>query len=89
MNDADRLGHGPAMRWIVRGKGVERGGASISQMGRLESELLATDNNLTALADLPDIWIDRVHRRKRPEVIILDMDSLASPAYGKREGAAL
>ena len=33
VNDADRLGRDPAMRWIVGGKAVERGGASTSQMG--------------------------------------------------------
>ena len=43
VNDADRLGRDPAMRWIVGGKAVERGGASTSQMGRFETELLAND----------------------------------------------
>ena len=43
VNDADRLGRDPAMRWIAGGKAVERGGASTSQMGRFETELLATD----------------------------------------------
>ena len=52
VNDADRLGRDPAMRWIVGGKAVERGGASTSQMGRFETELLATDDNLAVLADL-------------------------------------
>ena len=47
----------PAMRWIVGGKAVERGGASTSQMGRFETELLATDENLAALADLSGVWI--------------------------------
>ena len=52
------------MRWIVGGKAVERGGASASQMGRFETELLATDDNLALLADLSSVWIDRVHERK-------------------------
>ena len=39
VNDADRLGRDPAMRWIVGGQAVERGGASTSQMGRFETEL--------------------------------------------------
>ena len=60
MNDADRLGRDPAMRWIVGGRAVERGGASTSQMGRFETELLATNDNLAALADLLGIWIDQV-----------------------------
>ena len=42
VNDADRLGRDPAMRWIVGGKAIERQAASTSQMGRFETELLAT-----------------------------------------------
>ena len=41
VNDADRLGRDPAMRWIVGGKAVERQAASASQMGRFETGLLA------------------------------------------------
>ena len=88
MNDADRLGRDPAMRWIVGGKAVERGGASTSQMGRFETELLATNENLAALADLSGIWIDRVHDRSRPKLIVLDMDSSVSPTHGDQEGSA-
>jgi len=88
VNDADRLGRDPAMRWIVGGKAVERGGASTSQMGRFETELLATDDNLVALANLSGIWIDRVHDRKPPKAIVLDMDSSVSPTHGEQEGTA-
>ena len=48
MNDADGLGRDPAMRWVVGGKAVERGGASTSQMGRFETELLTIDDNIAA-----------------------------------------
>ena len=41
--------------------------------------LLATNDNLAALADLLGIWIDQVHERKPPEIIVLDMDSSVSP----------
>ena len=88
VNDADRLGRDPAMRWIVGGKAVERGGASTSQMGRFETELLANDETLAALADLSGVWIDRVHARKLPRMIVLDMDSSVSPAHGDQEGTA-
>ena len=88
MNDAERLGRDPAMRWIVGGKAVERGGASTSQMGRFETELLANDENLAALADLSGVWIDRVHARKLPRMIVLDMDSSVSPTHGDQEGTA-
>ena len=88
VNDADRLGRDPAMRWIVGGKAVERGGASTSQMGRFETELLSTDDNLAALADLSGVWIGRVHDRNPPKQIVLDMDSSVSPTHGDQEGTA-
>ena len=88
VNDADRLGRDPAMRWIVGGKAVERQGASTSQMGRFETELLATDENFAALGKLSGIWIDKVHDRRPPKMIILDMDSSVSPTHGEQEGTA-
>jgi len=88
VNDADRLGRDPAMRWIVGGKAVERQAASSSQMGRFETALLATDANIEALADMNGVWIDRVHDRRPPKMIILDMDSSVSPTHGEQEGAA-
>ena len=88
VNDADRLGRDPAMRWIVGGRAVMRDAASTSQMGRFETEWLASDENLVALADLSGRWIDRVHSRRPPNGILLDMDSSVSPTYGEQEGTA-
>ena len=88
VNDAGRLSLDPVMRWIVGGKAVERQAASTSQMGRFETELLATDANVEALADLSGHWIDRVHDRHPPSKIILDMDSSVSPTHGDQEGTA-
>ena len=88
VNDADRLGRDPAMRWVVGGKAVEKQAASTSQMGRFETELLATEENLATLADLSGVWIDRVHDRRPPTRIILDMDSSVSPTHGEQEGTA-
>jgi hypothetical protein len=64
VNDAERLRHDPAMRWIVGGKAAQGRAASPSQMGRLETQWLATDKNLSALAGLSGQWIDRVHDRR-------------------------
>ena len=75
------------MRWIVGGKAVERQAASATQMGRFETEHLASDENFAALTDLSGIWIDRVHDRRPPKMIILDMDSSVSPTHGEQEGA--
>jgi hypothetical protein len=87
VNDADRLSIDPVMRWIVGGHAVTKQAASSSQMGRFETEVLATGENLAALADLSGAWIDRVHDRHPPTEILLDMDSSVSPTYGNQERA--
>ncbi len=79
VNDADRLARDPAMRWVVGGRAVHDCAASASQMGRFETEWLASEENLAALADLSGRWIDRVHGRQPPRTIILDMDLSVSP----------
>src|SRR6202022_1010950 len=56
VNDAERLRHDPAMRWIVGGKASHGSAASPSQMGCFETKWLAASNNLTALADLSGQW---------------------------------
>jgi Transposase DDE domain group 1 len=63
VNDAERLRHDPAMRWIVGGKASHSCAASPSQIGRFEAQWLAADKNLSALADHSGQWIDRVHTR--------------------------
>ncbi len=88
VNDAERLSCDPTMRAIVDRKGLDRRAASTSQMGRFETEWLATEENLAVLSDLSGIWIDRVHDRKKPKVIVLDMDSSESPTHGEQEGSA-
>ena len=52
VNDAERLRHDPAMRWIVGGKAAQGSAASPSQMGRFETRWLTVGKNLLALADL-------------------------------------
>jgi len=88
VNDAERLSLDPAMRAIVDRKGLDRRAASTSQMGRFETEWLATEENLAALTNLSGLWIDRVHDRKKPKIVILDMDSSESPTHGDQEGSA-
>jgi hypothetical protein len=88
VNDAERLVRDPAMRAIVGREGLDRAAASSSQMGRFETEWLATEANLAGLTDLSGVWIDRVHSRKPPDGIILDLDSSESPTYGQQEGTA-
>ena len=88
VNDAERLCHDPAMRWVVGGRAITGCAASASQMGRFETEWLARPENLAALADLSGQWIDKVHHQRPPKLIVLDMDSSESPTYGEQEGSA-
>src|SRR3954453_1752196 len=46
VNDADRLAHDPALRWIVGARAVTQNGASPSQVGRFETEVLTQKANL-------------------------------------------
>jgi Transposase DDE domain group 1 len=88
VNDAERLARDPAMRAIVGREGLDRPAASTSQMGRFETEWLPTEANLAALAALSGTWIDRVHQRRPPDGVILDLDSSESPTFGQQEGSA-
>jgi hypothetical protein len=51
VNEAERLCHDPAMRWIVGGKAAQGCAAAPSQMGRFETQWLAAPENLSALAN--------------------------------------
>ena len=73
------------MRWIVGGKAALGSAASASQMGRFETRWLTAEKNLSALADLSGQWIDKVHGRRPPRGVVLDMDSSVSPTHGEQE----
>lgn len=90
VNDAQRLSVDPAMRHVVGGRASqpERQAASMSEVGRFETELLSTKANIKKLMDLSGEWIDRVQQRKPPKRLILDMDSSVSETYGQQEGSA-
>jgi hypothetical protein len=87
LNDADRLAHDPALRWIVGGRAVTQTAASTSQMGQFERGV-DQETNLSALADLSGCWIDRVHACRPVRGIVLDIDSSVSPTFGEQEGTA-
>src|SRR6266436_5330402 len=88
VNHADRLGRDPAMRWVVGGRAVTHQAASTSQMGRFETEVMTSEKNLAALADLSGHWIERARSRRTGNVLVLDIDSSVSPTYGEQEGTA-
>jgi hypothetical protein len=76
------------MGWAVDGRAITGCAASASQMGRFETKSLSRPENLAALADLPGQWVDKVHQRRPPRIIVLDIDSSESPTYGEQEGSA-
>ena len=87
-NNAQRLSVDPAMRHVVGERAKDKTAASVSQMGRFETEILTQPQNLKALINQPGQWVDEVHQRKSINEIILDMDSSDSPTFGKQEGSA-
>jgi len=90
VNDAERLAVDPAMRHVVGGRAAltDKHAASTSEVGRFETDILNTSSNLKQLMDLSGDWIDKVHQRKPPKRLILDMDSSVSETYGHQEGSA-
>ena len=90
VNDAERLAVDPAMRHVVGGRAAEADNeaASMSVVGRFETEILSQRCNLTALMNLSSQWIDKVHRHQPLRELILDMDSSVSETYGRQEGTA-
>jgi hypothetical protein len=87
-NDAERLSQDPAMRVVVGWQGSEQTGASTSEMGRFETELLTQKDNLRGLEGLNVEWVKRAITRTVHNRIILDIDSSESPVPGQQEAAA-
>jgi len=87
-NDAERLRVDPAMRQVVGGRAKERLAGSTSEVGRFETEILTTEDNLPGLTDLSGKWVDRVNTRRGMKELILDLDSSESPTHGNQEGSA-
>jgi len=87
-NDAERLRIDPTMRQVVGGRAQKHPAASTSQMSRFETEILASDENIRALADLNGKWVMEANRHSRARDLILDMDSSESPTHGRQEGSS-
>jgi len=87
-NDAERLSVDPAMRHVVGERAKDKTAASVSLMGRFETEILTQSQNLKALMNQPGQWVDEVHKHKPIKEIVLDIDSSDSPTFGKQEGSA-
>ncbi len=62
VNDAERLAIDPAMRHVVGGRAAlaDKYAASTSEVGRFETDILSTKENLTTLMKRSGRWIDTV-----------------------------
>jgi hypothetical protein len=87
VNDAQRLRHDHAMRWIIGVKAASDAAASPSRKGRFEARWLTAEKNLSVLAEHSGQWIDSVHGRRPPRGILLEMDSSVSPMHGEQENS--
>ena len=76
------------MRHVVGGRARDKTAASTSEIGRFETEMLTTSENLNGLMNVPGRWIDRAHRHRKLTRIVLDMDSSVSETYGEQQGTA-
>ena len=90
VNDAERLAVDPAMRHVVGGRAAQADNeaASMSVVGRFETEILSQRCNLMALMNLSSQWIDKAHQHQPLRELILDLDSSVSETYGEQEGTA-
>jgi len=61
-NDAERLSVDPAMRHVVGQRAKDKTAASVSQMGRFETDILTQPQNLEALINQPGKWVDEIHQ---------------------------
>ena len=69
VNDADRLGRDPAMRWVVGGRAVTEHAASTSQMGRFETGAMTVESvtrgSFTKECVVSSTGRGEVHTRRR------------------------
>ena len=87
VNDSNILKTDPVLRYLLGGKAAIDAAASISEIGRFETQHLAQPNNLNVLKNICRNWIDKVNQNRKLEEIILDIDSSESEVYGNQEGA--
>lgn len=88
VNDQEALSRDQAMRSVIGRKAFERNVASMTTLTRFETEILALEDNLDALAAINGAWVARAMEVTEGKKVILDMDSSESPVHGKQEGSA-
>jgi hypothetical protein len=88
VNDQEALTRDPAMRAVVGKKALERNAASSQTVSRFETEILAQEKNIEALAHINSAWVDKAVSYSTNKKIVLDMDSSEFPVHGSQEGSS-
>jgi hypothetical protein len=88
VNDQEGLSRDPAMRAVIGKRALDRTAASPGTVSRFETEILAQDENIDALASLNRDWVSKAVSFSKAKKVILDIDSSESPVHGNQEGSA-
>ncbi|MBM3789960.1 MAG: IS1380 family transposase [Acidobacteria bacterium] len=88
VNDQENLTRDPAMRAVIGRKALEKNAASQNTVSRFETEILAEDENIDALANLNSAWVSKAVSYSKAKKVVLDIDSSESPVHGNQEGSA-
>ena len=88
VNDQENLTRDPAMRAVVGKKALDRTAASSQTVSRFETEILAQEKNIEALASINSAWVDKAVSYSTNKKIVLDMDSSEFPVHGAQEGSS-
>ena len=73
---------------IIGKKALEKNAAGSQTVSRFETETLATEENIGALASINHAWVGKAMRVSKTKKVILDMVSSESPVHGSQEGSA-
>src|SRR5450759_2699732 len=87
-NDHEGLSRDPAMRAVIGKRALERTAASPGTVSRFETDILAQEQNIDALATLNSSWVSKAASLSKAKKVILDIDSSESPVHGNQEGSA-
>src|SRR5450759_1228735 len=88
VNDHEGLSRDPAMRAVIGKRALERTAASMGTVSRFETDILAQEQNIDALAALNSSWVSKAASLSKAKKVILDIDSSESPVHGNQEGSA-
>jgi len=88
VNDAEKLRNDPALKAILSERALEKGGSAEKTVGRFETKILTSGNNLDKMDEMLFKWIEKVNKVRAVKTIILDLDSSESPVFGDQEGSA-